>query len=194
MESVKSISLVSTYFKLWYLTALKINFVPHFFHNFANLLFWVLWAWLTTSTYQSLGQVDVYLHAKIDFISPFFLNILQKYYKFGMLGTLGILGYDHQKWWSYCLENFDVYLHGKNEFYPSPHSWNIAKILQTCYYGYFGHVWLWLQQNGDLSLKRIISSCKKSNLSLSIFFKYCWGIANLLFWGLWECLATSTKK
>ena len=100
LESVKSVSLVSTYFKLWYLNALKINFVPHFFHNFANLLFWVLWAWLTTSTYQSLGQVDVYLHAKIDFISPFFLNILQKYYKFGMLGTLGILGYDHQKWWS----------------------------------------------------------------------------------------------
>ena len=52
---------------------------------------------MTTPAYQSLGQVDVYLHAKIDFIYPFFLKILQKYYKFGMLGTLGILGYDHQK-------------------------------------------------------------------------------------------------
>ena len=105
LESVKSISLVSTYFKLWYLNALKINFVPRFFHNLANWLFWVLWVWLNSSTYQSLGQVDVYLHAKIDFIPPFFVEILPKNYKFGVLGTLGMPGYDHQKWWSQFLEN-----------------------------------------------------------------------------------------
>ena len=52
---------------------------------------------MTTPTYQSLGQVDVYLHAKIDFIPPFFVEILPKNYKFGVLGTLGMSGYDHQK-------------------------------------------------------------------------------------------------
>ena len=29
----------------------------------------------------------------------------------------------------------------KNHIYSSPLSWNITKLLQTCYCGYFGHAW-----------------------------------------------------
>ena len=39
-------------------------------------------------------------------------------------------GYSHQKRYQF-VENFDVYLHAKNQIYPYL-SWCIAKILQTC--------------------------------------------------------------
>ena len=74
-------------------------------------------------------------------------------------------------------------------------SWDIAMILQTCYFGYFGHAWLWPPKMLISTCRKIwcLSSCEKSNTSLTSFLKYCWDIANLLFWALWACLATPIK-
>ena len=52
---------------------------------------------------------------------------------------MGISGYDHQKRRYQLIENFDVYLHVKNQIYLSPPFRDIAKLLQTWYFGYFGH-------------------------------------------------------
>ena len=118
--------------------------------DFANLLFWVLWAWLVMPT-------------KIDSINLF--------------------------------QSFGVYLYANNQLHLSFLSWDIAKILQTCYIGYFGHTW-------PLSPKMVVSACRKpwclswcikSNLSLNSFLEHCKDIANLLIWVLWACLDTSTR-
>ena len=94
---------------------------------------------MTTPSYQSLGQVDVYLHAKIDFIPPFFVEILSKNYKFGVLGTLGMPDYDHQKMMISVFRKL-IFM---QEINFTPHL--ILEILlrySPCHYGYFGHAWL----------------------------------------------------
>ena len=47
---------------------------------------------------------------KLNFMPPFFLEILQKYCK----------DYGHQKQWYMLQGNFDSYLHEKNEIYVLP--------------------------------------------------------------------------
>ena len=74
-------------------------------------------------------DVFVYLHAKINFNSPFFLEILQRYCELVILGALCMPSYGHKKRWYQLVENFDVNLHAKIHIYPSPFSWNIAKTL-----------------------------------------------------------------
>ena len=75
----------------------------------------------------------------------------------------------------------------KNQLHPFLPFGDIAKILQTCCFGYFGHAWLW-------PIKTILSACwklwcqclcKKSCLYLTSFLKYYKDIANLLFRVLW---------
>ena len=44
---------------------------------------------------------------------PFSLEILQRYCKLVILGTLGVHGYGHQKLWYPLQGNFDTYLHAK---------------------------------------------------------------------------------
>ena len=53
------------------------------------------------------------------------------------LSTLGMTSHTHQNWQYQSVGRFGVYLHAK--IYPSPVSWNIANIMQTYYFGYFGH-------------------------------------------------------
>ena len=50
-------------------------------------------------------------------------------------GTLCMSGYSHQKQWYYFVEDFDIYLPAKNHYHSSVLSRDIAKILQTCYFG-----------------------------------------------------------
>ena len=57
---------------------------------------------------------------KINFIPPFFFDILQRYYKRAILGTLGMPDYDQQKRYYQPEKKFDVYVHAKNHIYPSP--------------------------------------------------------------------------
>ena len=44
-------------------------------------------------------------------------------------------GHIHQDFSDQPLGKFDVYLHAKKK-----NKRDIAKILQTCYFGYFGHI------------------------------------------------------
>ena len=68
-------------------------------------------------------------------------------------GTLCMSGYSHQKQWYYFVEDFDIYLPAKNHYHSSVLSRDIAKILQTCYFRYFGHT-------GPRPSKTIISTCR----------------------------------
>ena len=56
---------------------------------------------------------------KIIFIPALFLEILQRYYKLIILGTLGTFGHTHQKQWHKPVENFYVYLQTKSQLDPS---------------------------------------------------------------------------
>ena len=55
---------------------------------------------------------------KIIFIPALFLEILQRYYKLIILGTLGKLGPTHQKQWHQPVENVYVYLQTKGQLDP----------------------------------------------------------------------------
>ena len=79
---------------------------------------------------------------KTNYITHFFFKILQSNSKLAILGNLGMPGHPHLKWQYQSKETFDTYLQAKNQLHPSCFPWVIAKILQTCYFGYFGHVWL----------------------------------------------------
>ena len=60
----------------------------------------------------------------INFIPHFFLDILKRYcYKHAILATLSIPGHNLQKWQNQFVDNFDVYLHAKNQVQLSPLSY-----------------------------------------------------------------------
>ena len=71
------------------------------------------------------------------------------------------------------------------------------KILQTCYFGYFGHAWLCTPKNDSINLQRIFVF-KKQNINfvphvfLEILQRYVYKL--FLFWVLWECMATQTQN
>ena len=73
---------------------------------------------------------------------------------------------------------------------------NNAKILQTCYFGYFGHDQPCPPKFIIPTCRKVwyLSVCQKSTSSLPSFLRYCNDIANLLFWVLWACLAMATKN
>ena len=61
------------------------------------------------------------------------LTSFLRYCKLGILGTLGIHSHTHQNKEYQLKENFDVYLHEKNQLDPSILSWDITlwRILQS---------------------------------------------------------------
>ena len=70
---------------------------------------------------------------KMNFIPPFFLEILQRCctcYS-GYFGHVWLLPL---KRWYQLAENFNIYFLPKNQIYSFPLSWNIAKMLKTCYF------------------------------------------------------------
>ena len=71
-----------------------------------NLLFLITWACLDTHTYNNstnLKKTYVYLVAKINFILHVSFEILQRYCKLVVLGTLSIPGYAQPKYQLLCL-------------------------------------------------------------------------------------------
>ena len=86
---------------------------------------------------------------KLNFITHFFLKILQGNSRLVILGNLGMPGHTCKMIVS-IWRIFDVYLQAKN-FSRFPR--DISKILQTCYFGYFGQVWL--------HTSKILSPCRK---------------------------------
>ena len=65
---------------------------------------------------------------KIIFIPALFLEILQRYYKLIILGTLGKLGHVHQKQWHQTVENFYVYPQNKKI------TWSFNVFLQILHF------------------------------------------------------------
>ena len=83
----------------------------------------------------------------------------------------------------------------KNQLRPSLLPLDIAKILQTSYFGYFGYDWPCTPRL-MVSTCRIIwylPACKKSTSSLLSFLRYCKDVTDLLFWVLWACLVMTSK-
>ena len=109
-----------------------------------------------------------------------FTEIMQRYCILVILSTLGMLDHTHLIWQHQPIENFDVHLHKKTTSFPTI-SWDIAKILQTCYFEHFRHDW-------PCPLILIVSSCRevwcllhaKNQLHSSVL---SWDIARIL----WTC-------
>ena len=78
------------------------SFLTSFFRyykDFVNLLFWVIWAGLAIPTKINGINLQnslmlIYMQKKINFISTFFFEILQRFYKLSILVTLGMPYYD----------------------------------------------------------------------------------------------------
>ena len=68
-----------------------------------------------------------------------FPDILQRYCKFVVLGTLGMPGYAHPKWYHQYEETFMFICRQKIISYPMLFR-KYCKVMQT-YFGYFGHAW-----------------------------------------------------
>ena len=75
---------------------------------------------------------------KITFILLVFLEILQRYCKLAILGTLDMPGYTQPE--SYCqlVKKLCVYLYAKNELYPPSFPRGIAKICKFLILGTLG--------------------------------------------------------
>ena len=63
-------------------------------------------------------------------------------------------GYVQPKRYYQTVENFHVHQQAKNQLHPPRFSGDIAKILETCYFGYFEHAWL-------RTAKVLLSTCTK---------------------------------
>ena len=89
-----------------------------------------------------------------------------------------------------------LFMHAKSQLGISHFFWDIAKTLQSCYFGKFGNTWP-SPSKIILSIFRKLSwlsACKNSPSSLTSFLRYCKEIANLLFYVLWACLASHTQS
>ena len=139
------------------------------------------------SYYQFVGNFRAYLHAKINFITHFFLTILQKTANLLCL-TWSCLATHTQNDSTNLKKPLMFICKKKNQLHSLSFPWDIAKILQTCYFGYFDDAWLHTP-------KVLLSTCKElSRLSTSkksssshVFLEILQGYTNL-FWVLLACL------
>ena len=67
----------------------------------------------------------------------FFLEIFQRNSELVILGNLGMSG--HTQIIASIKKKTGVYLRAKNQFHLSRFPWDIARTLQTSYFGYFGN-------------------------------------------------------
>ena len=68
-------------------------------------------------------------------------------------------------------------------------------VLQECFIMPINNDSITLQETlmlkvlkSSLKETRCLSACRKSTSSITFFSRYCYDIANLLFWELWKCL------
>ena len=151
-----------------------------------------VWQFPPKSWYQFVSNLSCLSACKKSTSSlAFFL----RYCKLVILGNLGMPGQTHLKWQYQSEETFDIILQHKYQLHPSCFLWNIAKIFQTCCFGYFGHAWLCTTKVMWSSCTQLpcLSGGKKSTSSpcfLEILHRYC----TFLFWVLWACLVTHNQN
>ena len=162
------------------------------------MLFWELWECLTIPIRNhSINLSETFMlicMQKINIISLFFYKILLKNSKLVILGNLGIPGRTHLKWQYHFEEISDVYQQAKNQLHSSCFPWDIANILQNCYFGYFGQSWLHRSKILLTCRKRSYLSAAEEPLQPHVFLEILYRYANFLFWVLWECLDTHTQN
>ena len=83
-------------------------------------------------------------------------EILQRYCKLIVLGTLAMPGYANPKWYFQLVENFCVYLQAKNQLHTPCFSGDIVKICKLLILGTLGMVKPLPQQK-----KKIASTCRR---------------------------------
>ena len=132
---------------------------------------------------------------KINFITHFFLKIVQRNSKLVILGNLDKPGHTNQKWQCQFKENFNVYLQAKNKFHPSCFLSDIAKMLQICCFLCFGHILLQRHKKILSASKKLscLSAGKKPASSPHVFLEILQRYSNFLFWVLLAFLAMSTQ-
>ena len=74
-----------------------------------------------------------------------------------------------------------MFIFKQKKNYPSPLSWNIIKILQTCYFRYFGHTWP--RPPKAIACRKLMVICKqKTNLITQFFCRYYYILKNPAIW------------
>ena len=69
----------------------------------------------------------------------------------------------------------------QKKIYPSPLSSNIIKILRTCYFRYFGHIWP--RPPKAIACRKLMFICKqKTNLITQFFCRYYYTLKNPAIW------------
>ena len=110
---------------------------------------------------------------KINFISQFFLKILQRNSKVVILRNLAMPGHTHLKWQHYFEEIFNVYLQAKNELHSSHFPWDIA-----IYYKLFSLGTLGKACYTDLKYYHLVENFRiylqaKKQFNPMFFWRYC---------------------
>ena len=87
-------------------------------HNFGNLLFRMFWVSLNMPfKFNKINLWEILMFIcmrKINFVPPFFLDTLQRYWKLVILATLAMTDYG----WYQLVENFEAYRRPKDKFFP----------------------------------------------------------------------------
>ena len=89
------------------------------------------------------------------------------------------LTHTHIKWWYKFEETFDINLQAKDQLHHSHFPWDIAKLLHTSCFEYFGHVFAqpqWYYHLVENFCVLCLSAGKKSTSSPMIFLRYCKGM------------------
>ena len=105
---------------------------------------------------------------KINFILYVFLEILQRYCKLVISGTLDMSGYAQPKWYYHLEEKLCLYA-GKKSTSSPVLLWRYCKDMQT-YFGYFRHNWSHLPKV-IVSTSRRLQCMQKINFIIYFFLK-----------------------
>ena len=60
----------------------------------------------------------------------------------------------------------------KDQFHLSHFLWDVARILQRCYFGYFGHAWLRTPKITISTCRKLWFACQKCTSSFNSFLRY----------------------
>ena len=110
---------------------------------------------------------------KINFIGHYF-ETLQRYCIVVILSTLGMPVCTHQIWQYQHFGYFEAYL-CKKQLYLLLLSRDTTKILQNCYFEYFGQEYPYSPILIVSTCRKVcLSACKKSTLCLPFLFFFNW--------------------
>ena len=122
--------------QLWRLSACKkstscLTSCLKYCKDIANLLVWELWECSIIpikTIVLFVGNLHAPRHAKNQLHHSLLCKILRRNSKLVILGTLGMSGFAHLKWYYQLIENFCVYLQAKKQLHHPRFSGDIVKI------------------------------------------------------------------